>query len=374
MKKLLKNFFRCLLFKLHQLKHNRFYQHVMKLNQLQNLFVDGEKEWIQYWSQFGVKANPIQYRIFSNYIKPDVRIVPEDICHDYIEPLLNPFRFVGYYADKNIFDKLFPKGVMPKTLLRKMGGFYYDSDYRQINITDYLVTNMIGLSPSGRAILKPSIDGMSGRNVHLLIPNASGSLYTADNQVINKDFLDDFGNDFIIQEAVEQSAYISQFNSTSVNTLRLSIYRSVKDNKCYLTGAIMRIGGKGSIVDNAHSGGCYIGINKDGSFCHEVLDQYGQRRTVFNDIDFKCNYFYPNWEKVVDFGISICDKILHHRLIALDIVLDKNDQPHLIEFNVLYYSSWLFQYTVGPAFGDFTDEIVEYCLAHKNELENILYY
>ena len=73
----------------------------------------------------------------------------------------------------------------------------------------------------------------------------------------------------------------------------------------------MRIGGKGSVVDNAHAGGCYVGINQDGTFCHEVLD--------------------------------------------------KDSNPHLIEFNCMYYSSWLFQYTTGPAFGPFTQEILEYC-------------
>lgn len=362
------------MFKLHQFKHNRFYRNVMKMNGISNRRVIGEKEWLHYWSVFGVKANPIQYRVFSHYIKSDIRIVPEDICHDFIEPILNPFRFVGYYADKNIFDKLFSKGVLPKTLLRKMGGFYYDADYNPVILTNNLVTNLIGNSTTGRAILKPSVGGMSGRGVCLLEQDVSGSVFLGNGQEVNKDFLDKLGQDFIIQEAVEQCAFISQFNPSSANTLRLSIYRSVKDNKCHLTGAILRIGGKGSIVDNAHSGGCYVGINKDGSFCHEVLDQYGQRKKVFNGVNFDNNFIYPNWEKVVEFGKSICEKIQHHRLIALDIVLDQNDEPLLIEFNVLYYSSWLFQYTTGPAFGEYTNEIIEYCLKHRNELENILYY
>ena len=55
----------------------------------------------------------------------------------------------------------------------------------------------------------------------------------------------------------------------------------------------MRIGGKDSVVDNAHTGGCFVGIHEDGSFGHKVFDQYGRCRTVFNNIDFTVDYKYP---------------------------------------------------------------------------------
>ena len=131
----------------------------------------------------------------------------------------------------------------------------------------------------------------------------------------------------------------------------------------------MRIGGKGSVVDNAHAGGCYVGIHSDGTFCHEVLDQYGLKRTTFNDVDFANDYKYPNWARVIDFAMSVGQYVPHHRLLALDIVLDKNNKPHLIEFNIIGYSAWLFQFTTGPALGKYTDEILEYCKGHQNELE-----
>lgn len=177
----------------------------------------------------------------------------------------------------------------------------------------------------------------------------------------------------IIQEGVDQSEYISQFNPTSVNTLRLSMYRSVKDDRCHITGAIMRIGGKGSIVDNAHAGGCYVGIYPDGHFCKNVLDQYGVRKSIFNDVDFSSNTFmYPNWDKVIEFGKSVGQYVPHHRLIALDIVLDRNNNPKLIEFNIEGYSAWLFQYTIGTAFGKFTDEILDYCKANIDKVEELI--
>lgn len=172
---------------------------------------------------------------------------------------------------------------------------------------------------------------------------------------------------------MEQSEYISQFNPTSVNTIRLSIYKSVKTDDCHMTGAIMRIGGKGNIMDNAHAGGSYVGIKQDGTLCNKVFNQYGESCTEFNGIDFTQHYCIPNWENVVKFGKSIGKYYPHCRLLALDIVLDKRNEPKLIEVNVKHYSPWLFQYTQDAAFGDWTDEILDYCRTHINQLENVLY-
>lgn len=367
-KNAIKPYIRTALYKLHHRKHEKFYKQVMAMNNIANAPVQGEQEWIKKWSMGGAIPTPTQYRVFSKYIGADINIVPEDICHDYIEPILDPFRYVGYYADKNIFDKLFPAGYFPMTIVRKMNGFWYDADYKKLDMIEDMLKSY--LSQSDKLIIKPSVDGMSGRGIQLFTIQPDGTFKTNQGEIVTLDFINkNFGRDFIIQEAVKQSDYINQFNPTSVNTLRLSVYRSVKDDNCHVTGAIMRIGGKGSVVDNAHAGGCYVGIHSDGTFCHEVLDQYGQKRTSFNDVDFANDYKYPNWERVIEFAKSVGQYVPHHRLLALDIVLDKDNEPHLIEFNVLYYSSWLFQYTTCSAFGIYTDEILEYCKAHQNELE-----
>lgn len=376
MKSKIKQAIRSCLYWYRQRKHEKFYHRVLHINGIKDVEVKGEKEWLKRWSQFGIKAKPTQYRVFRQYIGDDINIVPEDICHDYIETILNPMRFRGYYADKNVFDKLFPKGYFPKTLLRKMCGFYYDNAYLPLSMTEEKLLCCLNDSPTDRIIIKPSVDGMSGRGVEAFIRmGGNNNWINSEGTSLDLKYLEfHFGRDFIIQECVEQSEYISQFNPSSVNTLRLSMYRSVKDNKCHITGAIMRIGGKGSVVDNAHAGGCYIGIHSDGSFCKEVLDQFGVKRTVFNGIDFSIgSYVYPNWDKVIEFGKSVGQYVPHHRLIALDIVLDKNNNPHLIEFNIEAYSSWLFQYTIGTAFGKFTDEIIDYCKDNKSDIEEILH-
>ncbi len=368
---------RNIIYRFRQIKHDRFYRQVMRKNGIANKTVKGEKEWIQKWSQFGLKAKPTQFRVFSHYIGENINIVPEDICHDFIETIMNPMHFRGYYADKNIFDKLFPTGFLPRTLIRRINGTYYDNAYHPVQLTQQQLYQILGTCGTDKIVIKPSVGSSSGRGVRIFNKtNESSHQWIEINtkEILNIAYIEkNYGSNIIVQEAIQQSDYLNQFNPSSINTLRLGVYRSISDNKCNVVGAIMRIGGKGSVVDNAHAGGRFIGIHPDGTFCHEVFDQFGQKQLSFNDIDFTKDYHYPNWQEVIDFAKSVGSRILHHRLLALDIVLDKNNKPHLIEFNIESFSAWLFQYTLNGAFGNFTDEILDYCKNRKNEIKEIIY-
>ena len=150
---------------------------------------------------------------------------------------------------------------------------------------------------------------------------------------------------------------------SSVNTIRISLYKSVKTDESIVTASILRVGKAGKYVDNAHSGGYFAGIDKNtGELSKYVMDQYGNKLEEWNGIDYtKEPLVIPNWDKVLSFARTIGDKILHHRLIALDIALDKNGNPVLIEYNVGQFSYWLFMYTNQEVFGEYTDEVIDYC-------------
>lgn len=176
---------------------------------------------------------------------------------------------------------------------------------------------------------------------------------------------------------MDQNDYISQFNPTSVNTLRLTVYRSVMTNECVVPSAIMRIGGKGCITDNAHMGGGYVAIIPDGTLGKKVLNQFGQYVTTFNDVDFRQGlYKIPNYDKVKKFAEEVGKHVLHHRLLALDIMLDKKGNPRLIEFNTGQsgsYCMWLFQFAGMPPFGEYTDEILDYCRLNLDKIQFCMY-
>lgn len=353
------------------LYYNKWCNKIMKLQNIPNNKIDGEEEYTKKWKQLSSNVNPLYYRIFSQYIKPDANIVPEDICHNIIEHILNPAKHRIFYADKNMYDKIFPAGTLPATIIRCIQGHIYDSVYKNIekNEIETILNNISYES----IIIKPTVDSDSGHGVLLYKKGKNNLFYNSkDNSPLTYEALKNIGKDWIIQECMEQSSYMSMFNKTSVNTLRVLVYRSPIDNKARVLNSILRIGKKGSYIDNAHAGGVFVGINKDGSFGHFLCDQFGNKYNEFNDFNFKNNkYQIPNFEHIKKFAESIAERVIHLRLLALDIMIDKNGKPTLIEFNVYALGTWPFQFTTSSVFGECTDEIIAYCKDRKSEIERV---
>lgn len=349
--------------------YKRAYGSMMTANGIPDKKVAGEDEWTRRWAVLG-KADPMYYRFFSHYIGQDMDIVPENLCVNVIEKCLNPGRYVPYYSDKNMFDRLFPSGTCPVTLLRKIAGACYSDDYSFIRIEDDgMLFDVLDKSLTDVICIKPSVDTGSGVGVSFYRRNDGIWTDMLSGKSLSLDFLcRRYKDDFIIQEGLKQSDDMAFYNPTSVNTLRLTLYRSVKTDECVVPSAIMRIGGKGSLLDNAHAGGAFIGIREDGRLCNKVLDQYGKSDTVFNDIDFSVERRIKDWDKVVSFAKEIGSRVPHMRLLALDIMIDSEGNPRLIEFNCCNYSMWLFQFTTHGAFGMYTEEIIEYCKGRKDDV------
>ena len=181
-----------------------------------------------------------------------------------------------------------------------------------------------------------------------------------------------FKQNYVVQKAMAQSTFMSQFCKTSVNTIRIAVYRSVKTNIPTVINAIIRIGKDGSLVDNAHAGGMFVGVDKDGILGKYCCNQYGETVSIFNGIDFSsATYQIPNYKRVKEFAEKVASALPHQRLLALDVMLDENDNPVLLEYNIRAFSVWLFQFTNGAGFGEFTDEIIEYCKEHKKEATRV---
>ena len=260
--------------------------------------------------------------------------------------------------------------------MRKINGFYYTPNYTTINIsTTEEVVKLLDASSITKIVIKPSIDTSSGKGVCFFEKVNDEWKNLENNEPLTLDFLNKrCGNHFIIQECLKQSNELNYYNSTSINTLRLSLYRSVTTNECHITNSIIRIGSKGSLVDNAHAGGAYVGIMQDGTLCKQVLNQYGETTTYFNDIDFTQTHIIPNFDKVVAFAKMIGGKLPHLRLLALDIMIDDSGNPRLIEFNSENFSVKFLQLTKQPVFGEFTDDIIDYCIRHKNRLSTGIHF
>lgn len=82
----------------------------------------GEKEYVEKWSRLSKNPDKSPYRLFSQYIGPNPNIVPEDISAGIIMPIMNPIETRAYYQDKNMFDLILGKDIMPVTVLRQIRG------------------------------------------------------------------------------------------------------------------------------------------------------------------------------------------------------------------------------------------------------------
>ena len=344
-------------------KAYRFYSSQFKrylgLHHFDDKKAPGEDAYLELWHSLSKHVDPYSYRFFRHFCGDTPRIVPEDIGHSIIEDVLCPSAYRGVYSDKNLFPLIVGKENLPRTFIHRIsGGCLLDSDFHPIG-KDVLTY----LSSVNSVILKPSINSCSGQGIKKFSRRGDGFFSVDKGVALTKEYLLAYGDDFCLQEAIEQHPFLSQLCPSAVNTIRICLYRSVTNDESIVTSSVLRVGKAGKYVDNAHSGGFFTGVNKEtGELDKYVIDQYGNKKEEWNGINYtSTSMFIPNWDKVLLFAKNIGDRILHHRLIALDIALDKNGNPVLIEYNLGMFSYWLFMYTNQEVFGEYTDEVIAYC-------------
>lgn len=179
--------------------------------------------------------------------------------------------------------------------------------------------------------------------------------------------------DLIFQEVLSQNDFMASFNPDSINTFRF-LTLNINENATVLSSFI-RMGSKGSFVDNlCTGGGALVGVDSDG-----ILNEFGIRKDYFKvyeastGIKFK-DLKVPHWnvikEKVLDFHRHIP----YANLIGWDIAIDKENEPIVIEINLDSAEIEAHQVFNGPVFGDRFDEVIQYIENKKQLLRRAMIY
>lgn len=320
--------------------------------------VKNEDLFIRKWSGLGLDVNPVYYRVYCNHSPGnDINLVPLDIYFIVILKKLNNYNVSQLYADKNLYEKRIRSNLFPKTFLRNINGTFYSAGYDLFKPDPGFFKRLS--TEAKQLIVKPSIH--SGGGVNLKKFEWNGDSYVDENsKSLNTDYLEEhYQKDYLVQEVIAQHPYMQRLNPSSVNTMRVLTYRSVKNEMIKILGTYLRVGKHNSLVDNFSSGGYLIHYNQKGEpDMYAVLNMDGTTDTI-NGVCISDMGIYPEYDKVISCAKKIASLFPYQRMLGLDMVVDQKNQVKFIEVNT--YKIGPFAFSGYPVFGEYTDEIIHYC-------------
>lgn len=314
-----------------------------------------------YWKQLKDDVNPKWFQVYTSITdKPDIHYVPENIYFNIIEEKLNNRRLAIAYGDKNLYETFYSeKEIFPETIIRYIDGVFYSNDYKLLHFMEESFQNY--LTTFTKFLIKPSTDSGGGKKIELF-SKIDNYFVSSESEKLTLNYLKkNFEDNFIIQNYLKQSDHLSKFNSTSVNTIRVFTYRSVKTDEVFPLHAVLRIGKKGNFIDDQNVGGVACKINEDNYLNKYATDMYGKKYYSYNDIVFAEMEKVPQIDKMKKYAAELAKKNIHSRVIGFDFTIDNNEQVKLIETNHLWGGINFFQMNGSSVFGKYTDEVVEFC-------------
>ena len=344
--------------------YGHYYRRLLKRDGMSLGMVKGEENYLNQWRKLCRSVEPYTFRYFARFCNASSDIVPDYILHNQIEPCINPCALWDIYEDKNRFSLYLGKECLPETVLcRVAGGEIADADHRPLAEA---VESVLKSCRYEALIMKPALGTSCGERIMRF--NRVGNGYQdLSGRTLDREYLLGYDKDWILQQCIVPHPFMLQFCSTAVSTLRLAVYRSVVDGQSAVTGAVLRVGREGTIVDNTSAGGCYVGISlKSGTLQRSFYDVRGNGRSVWNQVDLtKQTFTVPNWQAILSMAHRVAAKIPDHHLLALDIALNEDGTPMVLEYNIGGFSAYLFHQVGQLPLGGFAGEVVDYCLQQR---------
>ena len=308
--------------------------------------IEYEEIVLRYWRQYGKRPEKYWYDLYCNADgRYDPRFIPDTIWFTDILPHYNNIKLARAYNDKGMFDVFLRDVKMPDTIVRNIGGYFYDSDKNVISLYEALRI----CSKEQKIIIKPSF-GQQGKGI-VFIDGEEPAIM----KVKTLDAFNSFGSSFVVQKIVTQHQELAAINDESLNTVRVLSFHF--NDAVYILSAQLRIGGAGSRVDNYSSGGFACAVDTSGLLADEGINKrVGWVKSTDKGFVFK-GFSVPFFTKIVDAVNRLHEQMPYFNIIGWDFAVDAKEDPVLIEFNTGPAQNQLGG--KSPTFGDMTEEVLE---------------
>ena len=312
-----------------------------------------------YIAHYGKKVPYMWHRMYYLFSgKLDKKYFPEHLFIPEYEWISNSENYYYCLGDKNI-TPLIASGIdgltVPRVYLSCANGLYRDGEMKCISQrqAEGLLFNI------GRAFIKPTVGSSSGRGC--MVVSMSGGFDELSGKSA-EELLTLYGANFTVQECIEMGESVKRLHPQSVNTFRVITYRTPGAENIHCADTILRIGMGERHTDNAHAGGIYVGVNRDGSLkdkafndAHDVFTEHPDTHVRF------AGYSIPEIRAVEEKALALHARIPQLGVVNWDMTVNSNGGVVLVEANTRSGSIDMAQSTFGRGiFGDDTDAILEY--------------
>jgi hypothetical protein len=139
---------------------------------------------------------------------------------------------------------------------------------------------------------------------------------------------------YIVEHYLHQHPVLSSIHPNSVNTLRIWLYQARGEYR--IAGAFLRVGRKGSMVDNTSQGGIFCPVElATGILTHaanaknplETMDAHPDTGGRISDVQL------PYWQECQDVAMQAMRAFPHVNIAGVDVAIAV-DGPRMIELNV----------------------------------------
>lgn len=176
-----------------------------------------------------------------------------------------------------------------------------------------------------KVVIKPYCDSM-GRGIKPL--TLKGNSRKAQFKALCREY-----GSFVVEELIQPHASIRMLNPDSVNTVRVITY--FDGEKTIIHDTFMKVGKKGSFVDNGGAGGIFVSVDPlTGMFKSNGCDETGVIYETHPDTGVKfMGYQLPDWEQARKLSIELSTKVPGLKYIGWDFTYTKKGRWIVVEGN-----------------------------------------